>query len=165
MGKNLAKVYSYKKEYIVKPDETGFEYKYSYLKAHRNNRTHTTKMEHDSLPEYFCNVHRYGVQYNVIDSRGVTKLSYRWFKMNHFMRDSSLKVYFDNNEEEEICVYGYEIFKYLAYVKKYSNYDISAIREEFIKQCNWLAENEPDCVPETDDFGKWFDNELNEYEE
>ena len=52
----------------------------------------------------------------------------------------------------------------LAYVKKYSEYDISAVRDEFIKQCNWLAENEPDCAPDTDDFGNWFDNKVKEYE-
>ena len=62
-------------------------------------------------------------------------------------------------------MYANEIFKYLAYVKKYSEYDISAVRDEFIKQCEWLAENEPDCAPVTDDFGNWFDNKVKEYEE
>ena len=52
----------------------------------------------------------------------------------------------------------------LAYVKKYSGYDISDIRDEFIKQCNWLLENEPDFAPDTEDFGNWFDNKINEYE-
>lgn len=81
------------------------------------------------------------------------------------MRDSVLEISFNDNENIDERVYSSEIFKYLAYVKKYSEYDISAIREEFIKQCNWLVDNESDCVPDTDDFGNWFDNKINEYEE
>ena len=78
------------------------------------------------------------------------------------MKDSSLEITFINGEKEN--VYSYEIFKYLAYVKKYGGYDISDIREEFIKQCNWLVENEPEFAPDTKNFGNWFDNKINEYE-
>ena len=81
------------------------------------------------------------------------------------MRDSSLEVSFVDSNEENVRVYSYEIFKFLAYAKKYSGYDISDIRSEFINQCNWLAKNEPDIAPNTDDFGNWFDNKINEYEE
>lgn len=165
MKKNFAKVYSYTKKYILRPDERGFDYEYSYLKAHRNNRMYTTKMDRNSLPEYFCDVMRYGcMYYDIIDSRGVSNLKYNWFKMNHFMKDSSLEISFNDTEEDYIRVYSYDIFKYLAYVKKYSGYDITDIRNEFIKQCNWLAENEPDFAPNTEDFGNWFDNKINEYE-
>ena len=80
------------------------------------------------------------------------------------MRDSVLEISFVDTETVDERVYSSEIFKYLAYVKKYSEYDISAIREEFIKQYNWLVENEPDCAPDTDDFGNWFDNKISEYE-
>lgn len=163
--KDFAKVYSYTKEHILRPDESGFDYEYSCLRAHRNNRLYETKMKHDSLPEYFCDVMRYhNSHFDVIDSRNISKLKYKWFKMNHFMRDSSLEVSFMDSNEENIRVYSYEIFKYLAYVKKYSGYDLSDIRSEFIKQCNWLVENEPDFAPETDDFGNWFDNKISEYE-
>lgn len=165
MKKNFAKVYSYTKKYILRPDERGFDCEYSNLKAHRNNRMYATKMNHNSLPEYFCDVMRYGcIQYDIIDSRNVSNLKYKWFKMNHFMKDSSLEVSFNDTEEDYIRVYSYEIFKYLAYAKKYSGYDISDIRDEFIKQCNWLLENEPDFAPDTEDFGNWFDNKINEYE-
>lgn len=165
MKKDFAKVYSYTKEYILRPYESRFDYEYSCLRAHRNNRIYKTKMKHDSLPEYFCDVMRYhNIHFDVIDSRNISKLKYKWFKMNHFMRDSSLEVSFVDSNEENIRVYSYEIFKYLAYVKKYSGYDLSDIRSEFIKQCNWLAENAPDFAPETDDFGNWFDNKISEYE-
>jgi hypothetical protein len=98
------------------------------------------------------------------DTRNISNLKYKWFKMNHFMRDSSLEFFYtDSNETDR--VYSYEIFKFLAYVKKYSGYDISGVRDEFIKQCNWLAENEPNCAPNIDNFGDWFDNKLKEYEE
>ena len=164
MKKDFAKVYSYTKKYILRPDESGFDYEYSNLKAHRNNRTYTTKMNRHSLPEYFCDVMRYGcMYYNIIDSRDISNLKYKWFKMNHFMKDSSLKVSFINGEEENI--YSYEIFKYLAYVKKYSGYDISDIRDEFVRQCNWLLENEPEFAPHTDSFEKWFNDKIKEYEE
>ena len=165
MKKDFAKVYSYTKMCGYRLFDNVMECEYSCLKAHRNGRTYNTKMDYNSLPEYFCDVHRYGIVHNVIDSRGVLKLNYKWFKMNHFMRDSVLEISFNNNENIDERVYSSEIFKYLAYVKKYSEYDISAIREEFIKQCNWLADNEFDCVPDTDDFGNWFDNKINEYEE
>ena len=163
MEKKFAKVYSYTKKYILRPDEKGYDYEYSLLKAHRNNRKYSTKMNRHSLPEYFCDVMRYGcICYNIIDSRCVSNLKYKWFKINHFMKDSSLEVTFEDGYKENI--YSYEIFKYLAYVKKYSGYDISDIRDEFIKQCNWLAENEPEFTPDTEDFGNWFDNKINEYE-
>lgn len=161
---NFAKVYSYDKICRYKSDETGFEYEYTNLRAHRNNRIYATKMKYDSLPEYFCDVMRYSNRrFDVIDSRGVLNLKYKWFKMNHFMRDSSLEVTFVDGNEENIRVYSYDIFKYLAYVKKYSGYDISGVKDEFIKQCKWLSENEPDFAPKTDDFGNWFDNKINEY--
>ena len=165
MKKDFAKIYSYTRmcEYRLFDDEIDWEY--SCLKAHRNGRLYSTKMEYNSLPEHFCDVNRYGLVHNVIDSKGVLNLKYNWFKMNHFMRDSSLEVFFTNGNEPDERVYANEIFKYLAYVKKYSEYDISAVRDEFIKQCEWLAENEPDCAPDTDDFGNWFDNKVKEYEE
>lgn len=167
MKKNFAKRYSYTKKYILKTDEKGYTctYEYSYLKAHRKNRIYRTKMDRNSLPKSFCDVMRYGcIYYDIIDSRGVSNLKYKWFKINHFMKDSSLEVTFIDDNEENVNIYSYEIFKYLAYVKKYSDYDISDIRAEFIKHCNWLSENEPKFSPDTDDFGNWFDNKLNEYE-
>ena len=94
----------------------------SCLKAHRNNRLYNTKMDCNSLPEHYCDVNRYGMVYDIIDSRGVSKLEYKWFKMNHFMRDSSLWVSFTNGDEAQ--VYSNEIFKYLYYVNKYDRYDI-----------------------------------------
>jgi hypothetical protein len=163
MKKDFAKVYSYTRAYMYRLFDSGADCECSCLKAHRNNRLYNTKMDCNSLPEHFCDVNRYCMVYNVIDSKGVLNLKYNWFKMNHFMRDCSLDVFFTNGDEAQ--VYANEIFKYLAYVKKYSEYDISAIREEFIKQCNWLAENEPDYAPNIDNFGDWFDNKLKEYEE
>lgn len=163
MGKKLAKVYSYTRVYTLNSDGR-FDCECSCLKARRNNRAYNTKMEYDSLPEHYCDVWRYGDNYDVIDSKGVLNLKYKWFKMNHFMRDNVLEVFFTDSKKSDECVYAHEIFKYLAYVKKYGGYDISAIRSEFIEQCNWLAENEPDCAPDTDDFGNWFDNKISEYE-
>ena len=165
MKKNFAKVYSYTRAYMYRLYDSGVDCECSCLKAHRNNRLYSTKMDCNSLPEHYCDVNRYGMVYNVIDSKGVLNLKYNWFKMNHFMRDSSLEVFFTNSNEPDERVYANEIFKYLAYVKKYSEYDISAVRDEFIKQCEWLAENEPDYAPDTDDFGNWFDNKVKEYEE
>ena len=161
---NFAKVYSYTKMCGYRLFDNEIECEYSCLRAHRNGRTYNTKMEYNSLPDYFCDVHRYGIVHNIIDTRGVLNLKYKWFKMNHFMRDSVLEVSFTDGEVDE-RVYSDEIFKYLAYVKKYGEYDISDIKDEFIKQCNWLVENEPDCAPDTDDFGDWFDKRINEYEE
>ena len=164
MKKDFAKVYTYTRLYMYRLYDSGVDCECSCLKSHRNNRLYSTKMEYNSLPEHYCDVNRYGLVHNVIDSKGVLNLKYNWFKMNHFMRDSSLEVFFTNGNEPDERVYANEIFKYLAYVKKYSEYDISAVRDEFIKQCEWLAENEPDCAPDTDDFGNWFDNKVKEYE-
>lgn len=165
MKENFAKVYSYYKEYILRPDESGFDYECSYLRAHRKNRLYATKMNRNSLPEYFCDVMRYGNKYyDIIDSRNILNLKYNWCKMNHFMKDSYLEVYLKDSEEDFIRVYSYEIFKYLAYAKKYSGYDVSAVRDEFIKHCEWLLKNEPSVVPDTEDFGIWFDDKIIEYE-
>ena len=60
MEKDFAKVYSYTKTYVLNPlTISGFEYEYSYLKSHRNDRIYNTKMSYDSLPEYFCDVCRF----------------------------------------------------------------------------------------------------------
>ena len=98
MKKDFAKVYSYTKMCGYRLFDNILECEYSCLKAHRNGRTYNTKMDYNSLPEYFCDVHRYGIVHNVIDSRGVLKLNYKWFKMNHFMRDSVLEISFNDNE-------------------------------------------------------------------
>ena len=164
MKKDFAKVYSYSKMGNRRLFDNEIDWEISYLSAYRNGRKYSTKMAYNSLPEYFCDVHRWGIIHNVIDSRGVLNLKYKWFKMNHFMRDSVLEISFTDSNIVDERVYSDEIFKYLAYAKKYSGYDISDIRDEFIAQCNWLAENEPDCAPDTDDFGNWFNNKIDEYE-
>ena len=106
--KNFAKVYSYTKKYILRPDESGYDYEYSNLKAHRNNRIYSTKMNQHSLPEYFCDVMRYGcIYYNIIDSRCVSDLKYKWFKINHFMKDSSLEITFINGEKKTCILMKY----------------------------------------------------------
>ena len=34
------------------------------------------------------------------------------------------------------------------------------IKEEFVQQCEWLKENEPEFAPDTSDFGEWFEDRL-----
>ncbi len=145
-------------------------------------RNYKTKMKPTDLPEHYCDVQRYGACHNIINSKDVIDLKYTWVKENHFMKDSVLRIsysgklqpYYDTftYDDKEITskfvsyknvdakVYGNDILKFLGYVHKYSNYDITEIRSEFIKQCEWLRDNEPNFAPDTSDFGQWFDNKI-----
>lgn len=60
-------------------------------------------------------------------------------------------------------VFGYSIFKFLAYVHKYTDYDLSIIRSEAKEQCEWLKEHEPFHAPDLEDcndYGEWFDQNI-----
>ena len=165
-----------KRIYSSNPNEDG------YLSAIRGNRRYKTKMKPSDLPEWYCDVHRYWWNRDMIKTDGVVDLKYTWVKENHFMKDSLLRISYcgkiiEYNPIHEIggkkiknifteytnvdsIVFGRDIFKCLAYIEKYSDFNLTPIREEFIKQCNWLKKNEPEFAPEADDFGKWFDDKI-----
>jgi len=42
--------------------------------------------------------------------------------------------------------------RFLAYVHKYFNTDLTKIREKVINQCNLLVENEPAFAPDLKEF-------------
>lgn len=178
-----ANEYSYERIYSFDEKTKTSSYVNSKLKSLKNNRYYQTKMNVDDLPENYCDVQRYGAHHNVIRTDNIKDLKYHWVKENHFMKDSLLRVSFTGEIKEkpiyiningkpiesifkdyenmDSMVFGNSIFKFLGYVKKYSNYDISEIRNQFVKQCEWLKENEPSFAPDTDDFGKWFDDTIN----
>ena len=154
----------------------------NHLSAIRGRRSYKTKILAKDVPEWYCDVHRYWWTRNLINCKGVMDLRYDWVRENHFMKDSVLRISYTGKIEEyypemvingkkrkcvfeeytnvESMVFGNEVFKCLAWIKKYSGYDMSGIRKEFVKQCKWLKENEPEFAPDTDNFGKWFDERL-----
>ena len=162
-------------------DSTGgnFKYENSNLKVWKNNRYYNTKKQLSDLPESYCAIHRYSNKYDVCETKGITDMQYTWIKENHFMKDSMLRVSyqgkivekpmmfehkgklvetcFKDYENVNVVVFGNDIFKFLRYAKKWSNYDLTDIRNEFVKQCEWLKENEPIFAPDTNNFGHWFD--------
>lgn len=173
--KKLANEYYFSKD----PQESGL------LKSVRNGRTYNTKMKPEDLPVHYCDVYRHWYTHNMINCKGVVDIKYKWVEENHFMKDSVLRISYTGKIEEfhptytingevresffseykncDVTVFGNDILKCLAYIQKYSDYDISEVRSEFIKQCEWLKENEPAFAPKADDFGKWFDDEINSY--
>lgn len=174
MRKELANEYCYS----TNPNEN------NHLRAIRGNRSYKTKMVSKDLPEWYCDVHRHWWMHNMINCKGVVDIKYTWVKENHFMKDSVLRIsytgkiesyypeieingnkrksVFEEYRNEDCMVFGNDILKCLAYIKKYSEFDVSGVRKEFIKQCKWLKENEPEFAPNTDNFGKWFDEKLKE---
>jgi len=184
----LVNHYRYKKHYDEIIDENG-NYKYlshnSSLYAVHPGREYKTKMNTGDLPEYYCDVFRGYDMYDIISSKGVVSLYYTWVKENHFMKDSvlhisysgDLKPYhekytyggktrtsiFTSYTNEDDMIFGNEIFKFLAYVHKYSICDFSQVRREFVNQCKWLAEHEPAYAPDLENFknyGEWFDDKI-----
>lgn len=173
--KDLANRYTYNIDFSIDENKKIISHN-SKLKADRGPRLYNTKLDVEDLPEYYCDVQRYGGCHDVIKSTGIKDLKYSWVKENHFMKDSVLKVsytgeicekqtnsFFKDYTNVDVMVFGTSILKFLAYVKSYSNYDISHIKSEFIRHCEWLKEHEPAFAPDTDDFSKWFDNKINEY--
>lgn len=154
------------------------------IEAVRNHRHYKTKMKPTDLPEWYCDVHRYWWNRNLINTKGVVDIKYSWIRENHFMKDSVLRISYTGKIEEyypeytiggknvksvlsdyknvDTMVFSNGIFKCLAYIEKYSNYDLSEVRKEFVKQCNWLKKNEPEFAPDTKNFGKWFDEKIKE---
>ena len=184
--KNWANSYSYEISYNIVDEESGkFSTTETKLKSNKNNRRYNTKMTKEDLPEYYCDVQRYGCSHDVIKAKDIRGLKYTWIKENHFMKDSILRISYVGEIQKrpliveydgesratgfneylnvDEAVFGYSIFKFLAYVKKYSDYDISEIKSEFLKHCKWLKSNEPLHAPSTDNFSKWFDDELDKW--
>lgn len=189
--KNLSKLYSFEKIYEEVVDENGKVYypsHNSFLKSWRNNRSYQTKMNLEDLPEEYCSVQRYLSNYDVLSSAGIIDMHYSWVKENHFMKDSILRISytgklekyyekfnfngkeitskFSSYKNEDAMVFGYSIFKFLAYAHKYSNYPLDSIKSEFVKHCEWLNENEPEFAPNLDEcnnYGEWFDNKIKKY--
>lgn len=183
--KKLENRYSYEVIYEDFDDLRVIKKHNSPLKVWKNNRFYQTKMDVNDLPEHYCDVQRYGCNHDVLSAKGIKDLYYTWVRENHFMKDSMLRVSYTgeisskpmtimvNGEEKESffkdylnvdeIVFGTDILKFLAYVKKYSDFDITPIKHEFINQCEWLKEHEPAYAPDAEDFGEWFDNKINEY--
>lgn len=179
----LANVYSFTRTYTL-DDNNKIVYSDTRLFSYKNKRFYKTNKTVEDLPEYYCDVKRYLGNYDVINSRDVKDLKYSWIKENHFMKDSVLRISFTDNiihdyekvnidgkvytnklvnyKNVDICVYGYDILKYLAYINRFSDYDISEIKSDFIKHCEWLKKNEPEYAPECDDFGQWFEEKIND---
>ena len=187
--KNLVNRYQYERTFERKTDGDGkilFPYTDGNLYACYENRDYMTGMHKEDLPEYYCNVWRCGGNWDVISAKDVKGLYYKWVKENHFMKDSILYVsytdkiepyyetftydgkeiknIFPSYKNAEQMVFGHGIFKFLAYVHKYSGYDLSAIREQVKEQCEWLNEHEPAFAPDLKmfkDYGEWFDDKIN----
>lgn len=150
----------------------------------RKQKHYKTKMKPTDLPEWYCDVYRYWWNRNLINTKGVVDIKYSWVRENHFMRDSVLKISYTGKIEGyypeytigdkkvksvitfyknvDTMVFSDDIFKCLAYIEKYSDYDLSEVRKEFVKQCNWLKKNEPEFAPDTKNFEKWFDEKIKE---
>lgn len=174
MNNKLVNEYSYSRD----PKEDGF------LVANHKVRSYKTKKKPSDLLEWYCDVHRYWWVHNMINTKGVVDLNYKWIRENHFMKDSVLRIsysgkieifnkeliiggkkvksIFDEYTNVEAMVFGNDIFKCLGYIRKYSNFDLSQIKKEFVEQCMWLQENEPEFAPNTDDFGQWFEDTISE---
>lgn len=189
MGKkDLAKAYSYDVKYTLSKDNDTIKYEettlsaWRYIKGSDSYRSYKTKMTVKDLPEHYCDCTRYAGHRDVIDASGVTDIIYSWVKENHFMKDSMLIISWSGKIEEYYPVYnidgeqrtssilsyknedwdifGFSVFKFLAYAQKYSGFDISHIKSQVIEQCEWLKEHHPEYAPKTDDFGKWFDETI-----
>lgn len=182
---HLQNEYSFDRHYHYDEKTDTSTFNDTCLRVYKNNRYYQTKKTVKDLPECYCVVHRCCGHYDVIRTDNIKDLKYHWVKENHFMKDSILRISFTGEiiekpmmvknmegkivesmfkdyENMDSMVFGNDIFKLLGYVKKYSNYDLTTIRNQFVEQCEWLEKNEPSFAPETDDFGKWFDNKINE---
>ena len=148
------------------------------LKSVHGRREYKTKLKHSDIPEYYCDMYNYKLGKNILlNSKDVKDLEYTWVMENHFMKDSLLRISYSGEivkkndveslfysyENVDTLIFGTNILKFLAYVKKYSDYDISHIKDEFIKQCQWLYDNEREFAPMTEDFGAWFDEQMIKY--
>lgn len=144
---------------------------YSPLVAVHEKCSRKTKMMFENLPDTYVRLRRgYGWD-DILNSAGVKDLRYHWIMENHFMRDSLLQVSYgdtnlDDNRYAGKLVFGYEIFKFVAAIKKNSpDCDLTNVRNGFIEHCEWLKENEPGFAPlldECEDYGVWFDKKINE---
>lgn len=151
-----------------------------YLQSEKNGRWYKTKMEVESLPLSYCQVEWNPDELHFINSANVKNLKYCWIKENHWMKDSVLLIDYDGNMEiqegrsgdyltdynnVDIMIWDRDILKFIAYVKKFSDYDLTDIRQTFIDQVIWLQENEPMFAPTKGDAGEWFDAAIKEYSE
>lgn len=154
--KNLSSLYEFDVEYWTKKMS-------SKIYSIHNFRRYATKLSLDQFPRHYFIVNRGPVLREIINAKSIKTLKYHWVKENHFMKDSHLEYTF-NEDDIVYYVYDWSVFTFIYYIKKYNaNIDIIPIRKAFIQQCKWLKENEPMFAPKTDDFGKWFDNTVEEY--
>ena len=96
--KNLSNRYFYEVHYTV--DDNGKIHRWNGdVYADRKNRLYKTKMKPNDLPEYYCEVQRYGYRHDIINASGVVDIAYSWVKENHFMKDSVLRISYTGNLE------------------------------------------------------------------
>lgn len=194
--KDLAKNYRY--SIVTRCEGDEYVRHTTSVMAVRNGRSYVTKMKPDELPSRYCDVSEYGAcNRGLVDCSGVKDLFYTWVPENHFMKDSRLMVSytgkirefyeefvwddtvvtssFPSYENGDYYIYGVDILKLLSHIRKHSpECDMSGVRKEFVRQCEWLKENEPYYAPHDyvdgkrvypDDFGAWFDRTLDKYDE
>lgn len=183
--------YRYVKVYDEVVDKDG---KHEFLSHNTNlyacheRRDYLTKKNVGDLPEYYCDVWRYAGDHDLILAKGVKGLHYKWVKENHFMKDSVLYISYTGNIEPyfetfsydgkeltscfpsyrnaDEMIWGYDILKFLAYVRKYSDYDITDIKNSVIEHFSWLNENEPAFAPELNEcknYDEWFEKKMESY--
>lgn len=102
----------------------------------------------------------------------IKEIIYEPCYINHALKDDCIAISYGNpiawQEDNygykyykcDIKIYGREIIDVLKGAEKYSNYDISKIKEQIWQKMLWLKENEPDCfdreVISKEDFNKWW---------
>ena len=121
-----------------------------------------------------------GISYNYIRTDGVTDILYQPVLENHLFKDDSLYIsyngkikiletqkhitewYVVDTESYDERIWGRDLINFLLYAEKYSNYDISEIKEKiWNEKILWLKDNEPEFYVEREKFDSWFDKKEN----
>lgn len=115
-----------------------------------------TKLKEEDLPEYFIEG-QYFRKHGFLSALGVKDLKYvPNMNVNHMFKDDFLYISYekpiieskksnllDRFENYDTYIWGWNIIEFLKGVEKYSDYDISKIREEIERKRKHFKENYP----------------------
>lgn len=169
MGKNIkSKLYTERKTPTLSNftlNRTEHPDKYLYAKG-----KYLTKIRKENLPEYFIKGTYYRTE-GYASAKDVKHMIYKPnMSINHMFRDDCLYVSYDkeitNKQTDygieyvgyDIIIWGWQIIEFLKAAEKYSNYDISEIKQQIELKRQTFKNNHPSFydleVGDREDFFK-----------
>ena len=126
-----------------------------------------TKIKKEDLPENYIEIHSRSIWYmtGYLKTSDIVDIKYKWRKINHLFKDDYIYISYKEKLREEkdvwgfidyenydICISGNSIIPIILAAEKYSNIDITELKEQIEEKRKWYKEHY------SDDYIRQFGN-------